>query len=124
MRFLHLTDRVELELPHYAKLVVILAIALTPVFDETGENCLLPFRWPVRFVLFLAVILAAFWNTVLGILVALWIMSLFIACSGRRIRRCPISADRYEDANGKRRLRRQLKNKNNMTDSRVHTEDS
>jgi hypothetical protein len=66
-----------------AKPLLVVLTATTPLYAGFTEWCIRPFHWPTRLILLFALVLASIWDTVVGALTALLIVSMFVACDDR-----------------------------------------
>lgn len=79
---LSVSDRVLLAL----KFVVLLGILLTPAMDRVWTSVFIPFSWIPRLMMYTLLILALVWDTVLGFLIALWLMAIVLAVKRQEMR--------------------------------------
>lgn len=60
------------------KIVALVGIFMTPYWDALWASAFLPFWWPARLLAYLVILAVLAWDTVLGLLLVLWAMSVVV----------------------------------------------
>jgi len=69
------------------KIVVLVGIFMTPYWDALWASAFLPFWWPARFLAYLVILAVMAWDTVLGLLLVIWGMSVVVVLKRVEVQR-------------------------------------